>query len=111
MKGNNLYFSNKRKKDSKRLYLIDNKCLNNLDLNSDVKSIQSYCHFPPIDKSIKKLAMQKPTSILNKFITKHAKDIINYTEKNINLPVKIKKSRNEDYKKEFISKRCKNEIT
>ena len=79
---------------------------NNLD------TIISYCHLPPIDKNIKNLAMQKPTSILNKFITKHAKDIINFAEQNINSPIKfLIGSRNEDYKKDFYSKSYKTTIT
>lgn len=109
MKLGKLDLSNRKIKDTKKLYLIGNKSINDLKINTDRKSIESYCHLPPIDKSIKKLAMQKPTSILNRYISKHAKDIINYTEQNIKTPVKILKSRNENYKKrDYFIKSYKN---
>ena len=49
--------------------------------NTKTNTISSYCYLPPIDKSIQRLAMQKPTSILTKFISKQAKDLVNFTKK------------------------------
>ena len=101
--------------ETKKLDLLDklDKNSNTNSINSNnLNTINSYCHLPPIDKNIKKLAMQKPTSILNKFIARHAKDIINYSERNINSPIKIRNnvSNLEDYKKSLGSKTNENRI-
>ena len=77
----------------------NDKNINNNINNNKSNIINSYCYLPPIDKSIKKLALQRPTSILNKFITKHAKDIINCTENDMNNVITIQnKYRNEEIK-------------
>ena len=51
--------------------------------NAKTNTISSYCYLPPIDKSIQRLAMQKPTSILTKFISKQAKDLVNFTKNSL----------------------------
>ena len=85
---------------------IDKNINNN---NNKLKIINSYCYLPPIDKSIKKLALLKPTSILNKFISKHAKDIISCTEHDMNNVITIQnKYKNEEIK--GLSKSHKNVI-
>jgi len=58
--------------------------------NSKTNTISSYCYLPPIDKSITRLAMQKPTSILTKFISKHAKDLVNFTKKSMKEQIAIR---------------------
>ena len=64
-----------------KIYITTNN--SNKTSNTKTNTISSYCYLPPIDKSIKRLAMQKPTSILTKFISKHAKDLVNFTKKSL----------------------------
>lgn len=82
---------------------IINKNLN-IDINKNVKTIDSYCYLPPIDKKIKDLALQKPTSILNKFITKHARDLISNTERCLIKPIALKQINKKENNLDFISK-------
>ena len=98
MKLNKLDFLKPIKNEQKKSYSINKieQCRNN-NINNRMNTINSYYYLPPIDKNIKRLAFQKPTSILNKFITKHSKDIINYTENDINNVIIIQnKYKNEE---------------
>lgn len=74
-----------------------------LDLKDNITAINSYCYLPPIDSNIKKLALQKPTSILNKFIIKHARDIISYTENDLNNAIIVQSKYKIDENKNEIS--------
>ena len=60
-----------------------------LYLNSKINTINSYCYLPPINNNIKKLAFEKPTSILNKFIIKHGRDLISCTENDLNNAITV----------------------
>ena len=64
-----------------KIYITTNNT--NTRNNTKTNTISSYCYLPPIDKSIQRLAIQKPTSILTKFISKHAKDLVNFTKNSL----------------------------
>lgn len=74
--------ANRNYNSNDKIYITTNDTNNNTN-NSKTNTISSYCYLPPIDKSIKRLAMQKPTSILTKFISKHAKDLVDFTKNSL----------------------------
>ena len=109
MKINNLDLLNHQSVEPKRsAFNIQLENNTNTKSNNTINTINSYCYLPPIDKNIKKLAFQKPNSILNKFISKHAKDIISYTENNLNNVILLQNKFNEENKKDISSKSQKN---
>ena len=77
----------------------------NKNIKVNFNSIKSFYFLPPIDKRIKNLSKKKPTTIIDDFITKHAKDLINYTERSLFSPINIKNK--QENKIRFNSKSLK----
>ena len=91
MELNNIDTSKQNSKGSRNYNSNDKIYITSNDTNnSKTNTISSYCYLPPIDKSITRLAMQKPTSILTKFISKHAKDLVNFTKKSMKEQIAIR---------------------